>query len=264
VASELDDDTALDRDGDGRYRGTVPDRWGVLSGVPNGGFMMCYALRALADTAPPPDPLTMTAHFLRPGRVGPVTVETELVKVGKRNATAAARVAQEGVEVVRALATFGRFADPDAGSPTIVASTPPELPPVDECLGQAAATAPAIAQRFDNRLDPATMGWAVGKPSGEMVIRGWMRLADGRDPDFLAMPLFADALPPPLFNAVTPGWVPTIELTVHFRARPAPGWLRAEFRTRLVSGGLLEEDGELWDESGQLVAMSRQLAVLPR
>jgi len=261
MTSELDTDTALVRADDGGYHGEVSDRWGVLSGVPNGGFMMCYALRALMDAVPKPDPLTMTAHFLRPGRVGPVTVHTELIKVGKRNATAMARVVQQDAEVIRALATFGSL---DDGARQVVAGTPPVLPPPGECLEHKASLVPKVTERFDNRLDPATVGWIMGKPSGEMVLRGWMRLTDGREPDALAMPLFADGLPPPVFNAVTPGWVPTLELTLHFRARPVPGWLRAAFRTQFVSGGLLEEDGELWDAADTLVAQSRQLAALPR
>jgi acyl-CoA thioesterase len=42
------------------------------------------------------------------------------------------------------------------------------------------------------------------------------------------------------------------------------GWLRCRFTTRFVTGGYLEEDGEVWDEAGRLVAQSRQLALLPR
>jgi len=78
------------------------------------------------------------------------------------------------------------------------------------------------------------------------------------------MAVFADAMPPPIFNVIAPGWVPTIELTVHMRARPVSEWLCCVFRTRFLFGGHLEEDGEIWDEAGTLVAQSRQLAILPR
>lgn len=258
---EFDLDTALEPAGDGRYTGAVTDRWGVLSGVPNGGYMMSFALRALMDAVDKPQPLTLTTHFLRPGVVGPVEVTTEIVKTGKRNTTAQASVLQSGKEVLRSLATFGAF-DPDAV--TIIEERPPELPPPDECVAHGGTAQPQIAQRFDNRVDPTTIGWAMGEPSGEMVMRGWMRLADGREPDALVIPLIADGLPPPLFNKVAPGWVPTVELTVHFRAEPAPGWLRTEFRTRFVSRGFIEEDGVIWDSNDDLVAISRQLAIVPR
>jgi hypothetical protein len=39
-------------------------------------------------------------------------------------------------------------------------------------------------------------------------------------------------------------------------------WLRAELHTRSIVGGLLDEDGELWDATGRLVARFRQLALL--
>ena len=64
----------------------------------------------------------------------------------------------------------------------------------------------------------------------------------------------ADALPPATFDLGLPGWAPTIELTVHLRARPVPGWLRVSHATRNLAGGYFEEDAEIWDESGRLVA----------
>jgi hypothetical protein len=68
-----------------------------------------------------------------------------------------------------------------------------------------------------------------------------------------------------VFNLDLPlGWVPTLELTAHVRARPAPGRIAAEVRTRFVTGGLLEVDGVYWDSTGRLVAQSRQLALVPR
>jgi hypothetical protein len=94
---------------------------------------------------------------------------------------------------------------------------------------------------------------------------GWFGFADGRPLDTLSLLLVADALPPAVFNIdIPPGWVPTVEMTVHVRAVPAPGPMRCVFRTRFVHGGMLEEDGEVWDSTGTLVALSRQLALLPR
>ena len=55
----------------------------------------------------------------------------------------------------------------------------------------------------------------------------------------------------------------TMELTVHVRARPRPGWLACRTQTRHVIGGYHEEDFEIWDSAGQLVAQSRQFALLP-
>ena len=42
----------------------------------------------------------------------------------------------------------------------------------------------------------------------------------------------------------------------------APGWLACRATTRFVSNGYHEEDFEVWDSAGTLVAQSRQLALI--
>ena len=71
--------------------------------------------------------------------------------------------------------------------------------------------------------------------------------------------LALDAMPPVAFDLGLLGWTPTLELTAHIRARPAPGWLRVALSTDNLSGGFLEEDAVIWDSTDRLVAQSRQL-----
>ena len=58
--------------------------------------------------------------------------------------------------------------------------------------------------------------------------------------------------------------VPTLDLTVHLRAphsRPH-GWVLGLYRTRAVRDGFLDEDATLWSRDGELLAQSRQLALV--
>jgi hypothetical protein len=81
----------------------------------------------------------------------------------------------------------------------------------------------------------------------------------------LSLLLIADAFPPPVFQVMTAaGWVPTVELTVHVRATPAPGPLRCVFTAHVVQGGMFEEDGEIWDSNDTLVAQSRQIGLVSK
>ena len=114
------------------------------------------------------------------------------------------------------------------------------------------------------RFDPAYVGWAMGNPSGNGVLQAWFRLNDEREPDPLSLLLTVDALPPVTMDFGMLGWAPTLELTAHVRARPAPGWLKVRHATRNMAGGMFEEDCEVWDSAGRLVAQSRQLARQPR
>ena len=43
----------------------------------------------------------------------------------------------------------------------------------------------------------------------------------------------------------------------------AAGWLKVQHHTRNLAGGMFEEDCEVWDSTGRLVAQSRQLALAP-
>ena len=255
----------MTRLGPGRWRGAVSDRWSI-GPYPNGGYVLLIGLAAIREEVPHPDPFTVTAHYLSPPAHAPIDVDVEVLRSGRAHSTAMARMLQDGKERVRILANYGDHSR--SAGPTILQAEPPPMPPPEQIL-----TAPhavpmpnglvaAIRDRIEWRAAPGTAGWLHGERTGRAEIGGWVRFVDGRPPDTHALPLVADVLPPAIFDVTASGWVPTLELTVHVRARPAPGWLRCWFRTRFLIGGYLEEDGEVWDERGQLVAISRQLARL--
>jgi acyl-CoA thioesterase len=257
----FDTDTAIRATGDGAYDAELTDRWTALGGTPNGGYMLAVALRALQADMPFPDPLVTSAHFLRPGVVGPATVETAVVRAGRRVATGEARLVQDGKEIVRLLSTFGDLAQEGR---TLVLNDPPDLPPPEATpalLNDGTMPGVSITEQLEYRT-PQRPGWIRGEPGGNPQLDFWMRFRDGRDPDALALAALVDGAAPAVLDIGAPGSA-TVELTVHVRARPAPGWLACRTSTRHVIGGYHEEDFEIWDSTGQLVAQSRQFALLP-
>jgi acyl-coenzyme A thioesterase PaaI-like protein len=278
---EFDRDTAVSGLADGVFAAELEPGWSVGGGL-NGGYLLAVignAVRARLHGSGHADPFSVSAHYLSASVAGPATVETEVLRAGGRFSTVAATLVQhvDGVRVPRigAIATYGDLdaahdASTDAAADALHLALPvPDLPPREQCVLASDApeevkeVAPLIA-RFGTLLDPATAMWAVGKPSRNGLIQGWFELVDHRPLDPIALLMVVDALPPVTFDLGMPGWAPTLELTVHVRARPAPGWAVVRHATRTVAGGMFEEDCEVWDSTGRLVAQSRQLALQPR
>lgn len=248
------------------FDGEIHDGWDI-NGNANGGYLLAIAVGAMRDASGRPDPITVTAHYLAPGRPGLVSVETDVVKSGRQLTTLTGSMRSGDRELLRLLGSFGDVAASSGGFRDIVGG-PPELPPIEQCVARDPETSivnVALMRRLKVHLRPDDARFNEGVKSGRALIEGWFQFADDRPVDTLALMLVVDAFPPPVFNIEMPlGWVPTVELTVHVRGRPAPGPLRCRFHTEHIQNGYLQEDSEVWDASGQLVAQSRQLALVPR
>lgn len=244
----------------------ITEGWDVR-GIPHGGYLLALVSEAMESAVPQPHPLSVSATYLAVPSFGPAELHVESVRVGKRQSTAAVRLVQDGVEKVRAVGTFGELpaTAPDHPAGPVPA---PALPPPDDCLStgllaQAEGEPVNLHDHLTLRLDPAT-GWLNDRFSGPAQLTGWMRLADGSDPDPSSLLVFSDGMPPSLFETFgrTLGHVPTVQLTTHLFALPSPGWISGQFRTRVTNGSLVDEDGDLWDADGRLVATTRQLALI--
>ena len=243
------------------FGGHVHPAWNIGSN-PNGGYLLALAAAAMRQAVPAQaDPLSITVHYLRPGLADqPCQVDVQTLRSGRALSTVRATLLQQGKARLEVLAATGDLAD-QAGP--VLSLAMPEIPAPDLCLarsGDAQGVQLPILQRLDVRLHPQQVPSRAG---GKARLSGWVRFRDGRAPDALACLLFADAFPPAVFGLLgMVGWVPTIELTVHVRRRPVPGWMLGEFWTHDLSHGRVVEDGALWDASEQLVAQSRQLALV--
>ena len=277
AGSVFDEATAAEPAGDGWYVVRPDQRFGMVSpdgkmaGAVNGGVLLASVLRAVLHASPHPHPVATSAHYLRVPRAEPARVQVTWLKQGKTAATARATLIQDDQPLMEVTVTTGTLDDRSAGDLSWTGE-PPALPPLGECIGfgdvleKSAGFAgfAGYAAQVDIRLDPATAGWLRGQPSGTPEMRGYFRLREDRDPDAYLLALAVDSLPPVVFGLGAVGWSPTVELTWQMRAEPAPGPLRVATRCRHVSDGWFDEDAEVWDSAGRLVAQGRQLARVGR
>ena len=270
---EFDAAIAVQHRGAGVFAADLDLGWVVGGGV-NGGYLLSTIGNAISNHLPThPDPYTVTGYYLSASTPGPARVRVDDLRIGRGTATVRATLSQwdeEGnaVDRIAVLATYGNLAG--LAGDVRTTATPPDLPPIEECRLTSDATPEVKAfvpmlDRFAMRLDPACAAtFSGGAPSGRPLIQGWYEFADQRPVDPIALLTVVDTLPPVTFELGMPGWAPTLELTVHVRATPASGPLRVKHESRNFSGGFFEEDCEVWDSAGRLVAQSRQLALAPR
>lgn len=244
----------------GVWEGEFSPAWNIGQ-APNGGYAMAVGARALAAALPHPDPLVVTAYYLRRPASGPVRCEVEVLRAGKATSTGMVRMVQGGETVIQLLGTCTELA---ANRGVGHCEVPvPEMPGYADCVDIPVADNIPMGRHLVQRMLPENVRALEGQAAPTARWLGWTRFADGAPIDLFALLMFADAMPPPAFARYgSDGWVPTLELTVQLHGLPAPGPLRCRFESPLITQGLVDEDGWLWDSENRLVALVRQTAKL--
>ena len=257
----LDDAVASVR-ADGRHQVQMTTDWNTANNTPNGGYILALLLNVVRQESTHPDPLSMAITFFRPSIAGPAEIVVRELRSGRRVSTYDAILSQAGKEVAHAVVSTHDW--DAAGHREHVPHTAPDVPKPEDCMDVSAAI-PAetfpILDRYDYRA-PQMPGWLTGSPSGVTESLCWIRTKDERPVDAMLAGAMTDAFPPVTaeIGALSSA---TVQLTVHFRRRPeASVWTLGHVVTRHVIGGYHDEDVELWDEQGRLIAQSRQIAIL--
>ena len=251
-------DTALEPVAEGLWRAVVPEHWFIVTG-PNGGWLAAVLTRTMQAAAGRP-PRSLTVHFLEAPAAGPVEVSATVERAGGSTSFLSVRMTQDGRPVALALGICAEWRD---GAPEWHDLRMPDAPPPEEAVAvdPERTHVPHFMRNYDSR------GVSGFPRQGEAVPAiGWIRTAEPQPLDAPVVAALTDAWLPAAFVRVPdPVIVPTLDLTIHFRAPlPVEGWALLVMRTGLSAGGAWEEDGEVWSQDGVLLAQSRQLAIVRR
>lgn len=237
---------------------TLSDRWSI-NGTPNGGYLMGVLANAMVHCSEKKETPIITANYISKCSPGKARLCVDVMSESSNFSRLMVRLLQDGKEKVRA---FGTFSSPLDGDIVQAYETgPPVMAPFEDAFQVPVMPDNALFDHIDLRLDPSCTGWVSGDLSDRAAFKGWICFKNQRAIDIPAILLFADTYPPPVFTRFgLSAWVPTVELSVNIRKVPDSCVLKGVFRSRFISGGLVEEDGELWEEGGDLVAISRQIS----
>ena len=253
--------TAVELVSDGCFRAQISEDFWVQAG-PNGGYLTALALRAAAACVPEPSraPRSIHARFLSPPRAGTCEVHTELRKRGRAMTTIIVRMQQESRIFLEASVCFSE----PFSSIAFQDARMPEALPIGE--GEPMPKLIPLNHRFD-------MVRAIGgafRASPRALSGGYLRFADPRPIDTIALAALWDSWPPAVFARAMEqrfrGAVPTVEASCFFRAPArviaAGEHVLMQVESTAAGDGFVEEDAEIWTTDGVLLAQSRQLALL--
>ena len=266
--------TRLERGSETVWTALLREDWALWG--PAGGYISALALRAAGEATAFPRPVSMTCHFLRPGKFAAAELHVERLRAGRRSELLRVDLRQEG----KSLLTCSVWTMPDSMPGLVHDATrleglpDPETLPAHDALDPEQTT-PPFFRRFDQR--PLKGMPRSGEASRDPELSGFYRFtptATASDPFvdaarvLLLLDTFGWLAQYPAHPEEDPSpWVaPNIDYHYRFH-RPTrhAEWLHMRVRAPIAEGGLMATDGEIRDAEGYLLATgASQLMCLPR
>jgi acyl-CoA thioesterase len=259
--SKFDRDTSVSEIDAGIFEGHVSRDWWIVFG-PNGGFLAAMLVKAMIAAVDDHTrmPRSLTIHYTAAPAEGPVRIRTAIERRGRSLTTVTGRMEQGDRLIALAIGAFSSARLPAVEFDDIPA---PAIPPPEEVPAAEPRPDLPFARQWELRYAIGTMPFSGA--DGSTVTGGWIKPLETHPVDAALVAQLSDAWLPAVFIRLTePNAVPTIDLTIHFRADlPLPAdYVLVTFESRLSQGGFIEEDGWIWSRDGRLIAHSRQLALL--
>lgn len=258
---DLDDDTALEPLGDGRFRATLSQDWEIWG--PMGGYVAACALRAAGAASPHPFPAAFSCHYLGVARFAPIDIAVETRRSGRAATSQRVEVTQEGTPILDAMVWSHAEGEGLEHDETV----PPDVPGPDALPQPWSADAPRPFPFWHNVETRLVVQEPVWPPEGPRPARwqGWVRFVPepvfpdpwvdaGRLVILVDLPSWPSAHRPHAWSA-PPFVAPTLDLNVAFhQLAHSEEWLLCDGAAPLSTRGVFGWTAKVWSPGGRLHA----------
>ena len=247
----------------------IPNTNYFVGNTPHGGYLMAVMHRALTNVLPHSTAISSSVQYLDRIDPEPITLEVETFKAGRGSSSGIVKLIQNN----RVCTTFtGTCSDFNhmKGFDGLETALPKIFNDKDKsdyvALNYDEITkgfTPSFIHQLECSIHPDHVWWKREKntDSSQYDARcsAYLKMGGGK-PDQFCLSFYSDILPPVVCNKYGAlGWVPTITLTTHIRQLPTTEDIYADSKATDINKGYFEQDCNLWDLYGNLVASSRQL-----
>ena len=239
-----------------------------VGNTPHGGYLMAVMHKALTIILPHSTAISSSVQYLDRIDATPFELEVETFKISRGSSSGIVKLKQNS----NTCTTFtGTCSDFEFMKGYDGLSKP--LPEIFKDKDKkdyvkmnydkiSKGFTPAFIQQLECLVHPDHAWWnreSDNNKDNEARCSAFLEM-EGGIPDQFCLSFYSDILPPVVSNKYGPlGWIPTITLTTHIRQLPLTPVVYADFRATDINKGYFEQDCNIWDLNGNLVASSRQL-----
>ncbi|MDG0966565.1 MAG: thioesterase family protein [SAR86 cluster bacterium] len=246
----------------------TPDSRYFVGNTPHGGYLLALMNKALSSVLTHPNSINSNVYYLDRTEPKPAELHVEVIRTSRGSSMGQVRLMQNGklTCLFSALCSDFQYMKGHSGLetplPEIMNSVPENQFKVMNYENFKAGSTPSFIQQLEMSVHPDHAWWDrdISMDVAEARCSAFLELKGGAADTFV-LSYLSDILPPVVQNKYgSLGWVPTLTLTCNIRQLPKTNRLFIDGLAKDISNGYFEQDCNIWDMDGNLVATSRQLA----
>ena len=246
-----------------------PDTNYFVGNTPHGGYLMAVMHKALTTILPHSTAISSSVQYLDRIDAKSFELEVETFKTSRGSSSGLVKLKQDSKICTTFTGTCSDFEhmkgynDLHKPLPNIFSDKDKKDYVQMNYDKISKGFTPAFIQQLECSIHPDHAWWNrasdLHNKNNEARCSAFLEM-EGGVPDQFCLSFYSDILPPVVCNKYGPlGWIPTITLTTHIRRMPTTPVLYADFIASDLNKGYFEQDCNIWDLDGNLVASSRQL-----